>query len=96
MQAFVSFSALKNCQNPYDSYGEICVHCNACGRFDISTQNECKKRVMERQLEQYKNFDAWADEPDLRTLQARNMQKNIEYLENEIKKLDESRQMQGT
>lgn len=28
------YSVNKNCKNP-DSYGEICVRCNKCGRFDV-------------------------------------------------------------
>ena len=28
----MSITATKNCINP-SSYGEICVQCNACGRF---------------------------------------------------------------
>ena len=27
------FTAISGCENP-DSYGEICVHCNGCGRWD--------------------------------------------------------------
>lgn len=26
--------AIDDCQNLEESYGEICVHCNKCGRFD--------------------------------------------------------------
>lgn len=29
----IDIGVADNCQNP-DSYGEICVHCNKCGRFD--------------------------------------------------------------
>jgi len=27
------YSALDNCENVEQSYGEICVRCNKCGRF---------------------------------------------------------------
>lgn len=27
------FEPIEECVNP-DSFGEICVHCNECGRFD--------------------------------------------------------------
>lgn len=30
----VDFGVTENCQNLEDSYGEICVKCNKCGRFD--------------------------------------------------------------
>ena len=29
-----SIGALEDCQNKQESYGEICVRCNKCGRFD--------------------------------------------------------------
>ena len=32
----MSIGVSKDCIN-HDSYGEICVHCNACGRFDEKT-----------------------------------------------------------
>ncbi|MBU3111965.1 hypothetical protein [Clostridium lacusfryxellense] len=37
---FVEYGALDNCKNVMESYGEICVHCNQCGRFD---KKEIKK-----------------------------------------------------
>jgi len=30
----ISFSPIKDCTNP-DTYGEICVKCNDCGRFNV-------------------------------------------------------------
>jgi hypothetical protein len=30
---FVDFPAVEECKNIGESYGEICVHCNQCGRF---------------------------------------------------------------
>jgi hypothetical protein len=32
--------ALDNCKNLEGSYGEICVHCNKCGRFDKKEKKE--------------------------------------------------------
>lgn len=29
----IDYSVLDNCKNLKDSYGEICVQCNKCGRF---------------------------------------------------------------
>lgn len=31
---FNDFAVLEGCKNVAESYGEICVHCNKCGRFD--------------------------------------------------------------
>jgi len=33
MNIHLDYAALDNCQNIEDSYGEICVKCNRCGRF---------------------------------------------------------------
>lgn len=32
---FTDTAPLKDCKNTAESYGEICVKCNKCGRFDI-------------------------------------------------------------
>ncbi len=31
---FVCYSIAENCKNLEQSYGEICVHCNKCERFN--------------------------------------------------------------
>ena len=38
---FVDFGVSKDCINP-DSFGEICVKCNACGRFGEDTMWEAR------------------------------------------------------
>ena len=30
----ICIGCIDNCQNMMESYGEICVQCNKCGRFD--------------------------------------------------------------
>ena len=43
MRIFVDFQPIDDCKNP-ESYGEICVQCNQCGRFDREDEegnNEC-------------------------------------------------------
>lgn len=34
MIAFIDFKARDDCENLENSYGEICVKCNRCGRFN--------------------------------------------------------------
>ena len=36
---FIDYPVTKDCVNP-DSYGEICVKCNQCGRFDKAEGQE--------------------------------------------------------
>ncbi len=35
----IDTAVLKNCKNTAESYGEICVKCNKCGRFDNHIDN---------------------------------------------------------
>lgn len=48
----VDFLVTDECENLYDSYGEICVQCNCCGRFDKSTMSECRIKTYKRQLKE--------------------------------------------
>ena len=43
-------SVMDNCQNPYDSYGEICVGCNCCGRFRQDTMWQARYELAIRRL----------------------------------------------
>lgn len=52
MSVHICKSVMKNCKNPYDSYGEICVGCNCCGRFDESTMWEARYELAVRQLQE--------------------------------------------
>jgi hypothetical protein len=77
----ISISALEDCINS-DSYGEICVHCNACGRFDKSTQKECAIKMYKRQLQEQYNFNGWIE------MQKRNIESNIQYYKKKIAELE--------
>ena len=37
---FADYSALEDCQNVEHSYGEICVKCNKCGRFNKEAEGD--------------------------------------------------------
>jgi len=79
MNVCVDFNCMKDCINPA-SYGEICVRCNACGRFDKASQNECALQLYKEQLEENQSFDGWDDEPKIKAIQERNVKANIESL----------------
>ena len=34
MMIHIDYGVLDDCKNLKESYGEICVRCNKCGRFD--------------------------------------------------------------
>lgn len=50
MTGHKSRSIMGNCQNPYDSYGEICVGCNCCGRMGEDTMWQARYELAARQL----------------------------------------------
>lgn len=35
MNTIIDYSCRDDCKNLEESYGEICVQCNRCGRFDV-------------------------------------------------------------
>lgn len=50
MSITICKSVMENCQNPYDSYGEICVGCNCCGRFGEDTMWQARYELATRHL----------------------------------------------
>ena len=87
MNIFIEYSALDNCVNP-DSFGEICVHCNACGRFDKSTQKKCELQLYKRLLKEEYEFNRWDDNADFRKLQEKNRKANIAYYKKKIEEIE--------
>ena len=40
MIGFIDYGVTEDCKNLEESYGEICVKCNKCGRFDVEAEND--------------------------------------------------------
>ena len=34
MSLFIDYAPVAHCKRPQETYGEICVQCNDCGRFN--------------------------------------------------------------
>ena len=83
----VCYSTTKNCINN-DSYGIICVGCNACGRINPELQREDALTMWREKLEDELNFNRWHNDPEIRALQEQNRQANIEYFEAKIAELE--------
>lgn len=83
----IDFPVMKDCVNPY-SFGMICVQCNACGRFDKTTQKEAQLRLYRELLEDRLNFQYWADNEELRAIQEKNIASDIEYCRKKIQELE--------
>ena len=81
----ISIPALEKCINP-ESYGEICIHCNACGRIDRETQKECAIKMYKRQLQGQYNFNSWIE--GFEDVQKKNIESNIVYFKNKIAELE--------
>jgi hypothetical protein len=83
----ICYSTIENCINN-DSYGIICVQCNACGRINPKTQKEDALKMWREKLEDELNFNQWHDDPEIRELQRQNHQSNIEYFKAKIAELE--------
>lgn len=83
----VCYSVTENCVN-IDSYGIICMGCNACGRINPERQREDALRMWRKKLEDELSFDRWDDDPEVRALQEQNHQLNIEYYKAKITELE--------
>ena len=76
MNAFICNGVSEDCLNPYDSYGEICVHCNACGRDDKTTMYDCQIKLYTEKLQEEKqklNDSLWNES------QRRCVESNVAY-----------------
>lgn len=82
----IDFAVNRDCENTYDSYGEICVRCNSCGRFNKETMWKDRLNVYKRHLAEDKNFDGWIE--GMEELQRKNKQANVEYLEKLIREAE--------
>lgn len=73
----VCFSVMEDCINLMDSYGEICVHCNCCGRFGKETMHQARINVFTRLKKENDEFEDWWDGAE--ELQRKNVKENSEY-----------------
>ena len=90
------FSVAKDCKNLYDSYGEICVGCNCCGRIDPKTKLQCQLELAKRQLEESQQFDRWDnDYPAVNAMQHENVAADIEYFKAKIKMIEDEIAQEG-
>lgn len=84
----ICFSVMDKCYNPFDSYGEICVWCNCCGRIDKSTMYKCRIETDKRHLAE--TAQKLTDEEYQTELQQKNILSNIEYHVKRIREAEEA------
>lgn len=80
----VSCSVTKDCIN-HDSYGEICVWCNCCGRIDKATMKEAQIKYFEEQLERLLDFDGWMK--GFKLIQKKNVKADIKFYKKKLAEL---------
>jgi hypothetical protein len=84
---FIDYAVVSDCINP-GSYGEICVKCNACGRFNKETQKECALNLYRELLQEAKEFNNWIEGRE--ETQRKNKDSNIKYFTEKIRELESS------
>ena len=82
----ISLAVADDCINLMESYGEICVKCNACGRFDKSTQKQAELDLYKRRLKEMEKVDEFVE--GYSEIQKKNRKENIEYLKSKISELE--------
>lgn len=85
MSGTVCESVIENCQNFYDSYGEICVGCNCCGRFGTDTMWQARYEMAITRLSE--NIEKLTDEYFQSNLQQQNICSNISYWSERLKEI---------
>lgn len=82
--AFVDAPPTKGCWNLIDSMGMICVHCGCCA-LDRAQRYQSKIKVLERRLQEREQFSDWAINPEIRSIQKRNIACDIKSYKRRIR-----------
>ena len=77
----VCFSVKDDCYNPYESYGEICVHCGCCSK-DKSVRYERRLEMWRRLLQDTEAVEMYSDLDDE---QRKNLKLNKRYYRRRIR-----------
>ena len=85
MSTIICKSVMDNCQNPYDSFGTMCVGCNCCGRIDPNTMWECKYALATRRLQDL--IEDLPGEDFQSNLQQANICSSISYWAEQLKEI---------
>ena len=85
MAGYICKSIMDNCQNFYDSYGEICVGCNYCGRMGEDTMWQARYELAIRRLGEL--FDHLTSDRFQTNLQQENICSSISYWSEELKQI---------
>ncbi len=87
MTGHICVGVSRVCYNLHDSYGMICVGCGCCSS-DKQRRITARLKLNRRKLKEEQEFDRWADDPETRALQEKNVAENIAFFEKEIAKYE--------
>ena len=79
----IDFAVKKNCWNMEASCYGNCYGCGCCSK-DKKQRYENRIRYLNGMIEEQEHFDNWFDEPEIRALQEKNRQANIEYFKKKL------------
>lgn len=85
MSGIICKSVMENCQNSYDSFGEICVGCNCCGRFGEDTMWQARYNMAIERIQD--NVRKLQDKYFQSNLQQKNGCTNISYWSKELEEI---------
>ncbi|NMA73450.1 MAG: hypothetical protein GX963_04680 [Bacteroidales bacterium] len=91
MGSHICFNIQEDCLNCEESYGEICVGCNACGRLNKETMLPDRLATFKRHLEAAKAYASAVEGIDEH--QKNIFVENVKYYEQAIRKVKE--EMEG-
>lgn len=80
----IDTGVMKKCWNPYDSYGEICVHCGCCNK-DKRARYMARFKLCKRKIEELENVTLWDDDPEWKAIQEKNIKSNLRYFKSRMR-----------
>ena len=87
MSGYIDVRA-RNCYALGYSYGEICVGCGCCSTNKLK-KTKARIKYHEWELDRFRNFADWDDDPEFADTQRKNVAASIEWLESKLNELRE-------
>ena len=76
----IDYGPERECFCPDMTYGQICIKCNACGRFNPDRQKVLRARLwlVNQRIKDSRGFKDFSKDPAMKALQKKNMAANKE------------------
>lgn len=83
MSIYIDFAKGKKCWNVYETM-YTCIGCGCCSK-DKKLRYQNRVMVLKRQLKEEYDFNNWDDDPELKSIQERNIKSNIRYFKKKLR-----------